>query len=368
MLNLEIRRPVLNFEVPDSTSSDIGFLSLWYSVGLCVTPCKKINYTELHRVTRRTTETEVTVPESVTSIFKIGPRISKFLLLILLTIFSASVIAQSPILKIGLIADIQYCDCPPSGAREYAGSLGKLNEAMKVINAEKVNLTVELGDMIDRDFASYDPTFKILNKLNSRWIFVPGNHDFNVGDSLKTKVWKMIPAKKGYWSEVVGNIRLVYLNGFENSVIAYPKGTKNYHENRERLDKLEKEKAENASDWNGGLGKKQLEWVKAEVEKANKANQKLIVFGHQPVVPDEAHSLWDSQKLINIFAGCKHQVLYICGHKHSGGDHTIGNTRLLNLKGMVEQPLPTFGILSIYPDRYELKGFGNQADALVLMK
>jgi predicted phosphodiesterase len=284
----------------------------------------------------------------------------KVLLLIALFMSSVASMAQAPILKIGLIADIQYCNCESAGAREYTKSLVKLDEAVQVINQEKADLTVEVGDMIDRDFASFDPVFKKLNNLTAKWIFVPGNHDFNVPDSLKKTVFKMIGSKKGYHAEVVKGIRLLYLNGFENSVIAWSKETKDYKENKDRLKRLEKAKAKNASDWNGGLGKKQLEWVKSEVEKANQLNQKLIVFGHQPIVPGEEHSLWDSKKLIEALAAFQHQVLYICGHKHSGGDHTIGNTWIINLKGMVEQVSPSFGVLSIYPDGYELKGYGGE--------
>ena len=268
--------------------------------------------------------------------------------------------AQSPLLKIGLIADIQYCNCATEGSRNYRNSVEKLEEAIKTINHETVNFTVEVGDLIDRDFDSFTPMCQQMNTLTAKWIFIPGNHDFNVADSLKEKVWKMIPAKKGYGSETIGNVRLIYLNGFENSIVAWPKGTAEHKENKARLDKLGKEKAKNASDWNGGLGKKQLEWIKDQVEKANTAHQKLVVFGHQPIIPGDEHSLWDSKKLIRILAGYQHQVLYLCGHKHSGGDHTIGNIRVLNLKGMIEQPVSSFGILSIYSDRYELKGFGNQ--------
>ncbi len=263
-------------------------------------------------------------------------------------------------LKIGLLADVQFCACEAAGAREYEKSAGKLEEAVQVMNRSEVNFTVEVGDLIDRDFASFEPISRIMNSLHSRWVFVPGNHDFNVPDSLKKRVWKMIPSKKGYRSEVIGDIRMVYLNGFENSVIAYKKGSKEHKDNKGRLADLEKAKAKNASDWNGGLGKKQLKWIKTEVEKASRANQKLIVFGHQPIIPGEEHSMWDSKKLIEILNGFKHQVLYICGHKHSGGDTTIGKIRIINLKGMVEQPTASYAVLTVYPDRWEIKGYGEE--------
>jgi predicted phosphodiesterase len=267
------------------------------------------------------------------------------------------------LLKLGLLADIQYCDYPANGAREYRKSLSKLETAVKGINAEKVDFTVEVGDMIDRDFASFDPVLKTINQLHNKWVFIPGNHDFSVADSLKRTVWAMIPSKKGYSADGIGNFRFLYLNGFENSVIAWPSGADEYKENQERLKKMESEKAKNASDWNGGLGKKQLEWVQKEVDKANELGQKLIVFGHQPIIHDGAHSMWDSDKLIVVLSSCHSNVLYICGHNHAGSDHTIGNIRILNLRGMVEWPNPSWGILSLYTDHYELQGFGDQWSA-----
>lgn len=331
-MKLEIRRPILNFEGP--------VLRIPRRV---VIPAKA--GTPSHKAELSSCLISLTTLRGnldfVISSFKTGLGISTFLILLLFAMFSSTSLAQSPLLKIGLIADIQYCDCPTAGAREYSKSLVKLDEAIRMINSEKVDFTVELGDMIDRDFVSFDPVYKKLNALKSRWIFVPGNHDFNVADTLKKKVWRMIPAKKGYWSEVIGDVRLVYLNGFQNSVIAYRP----------------------SSDWNGGLGKKQLEWAKDQVLEANLSKQLLIVFGHQPIIPGEAHSMWDSQKLIDILAGSSQQVLYLCGHKHSGGDQTISNIRVMNLKGMVEQPLPSFGILSIYADRYVIQGYGDQGSA-----
>ncbi|MFA6127140.1 MAG: metallophosphoesterase [Bacteroidales bacterium] len=246
--------------------------------------------------------------------------------------FSKAALAQAPVMKIGLIADIQYCSCPTAFSREYSKSLEKVEVAVEAINKDTVNFTVELGDMIDRDFQNFDPVIQRLNTLNNKWIFIPGNHDLSVSRSLKKKVLDRIPAEKGYWSEVIDDLRLVYLNGFVKKVAG----------------------------WNGALGRNQLAWIISEVDKANQSHQKLIVFAHQLIVPGDSHSLLESQKMIEILSGSQHMVLYICGHKHSGSDHTIGNIRILNLKGMVEAKKPSFAVLSIYPDRWVLKGYGEQ--------
>lgn len=63
--------------------------------------------------------------------------------------FTISVIqaqVTEPILKVGLIADIQYGDCETSGSRFYRSSINKLRDAVKEINGNNVSFTVNLGD------------------------------------------------------------------------------------------------------------------------------------------------------------------------------------------------------------------------------
>lgn len=294
-------------------------------------------------------------------------RITTFILLIQSLIIPGRIMAQNNELRIGIMADIQYCNCETAGTRFYRLSLGKLDEAVKELVKEKVDFTVLLGDVIDRDFESFKTVFDRLKPLEPKVVFIPGNHDFNVADSLKDDVRKMLPAKRGYWSEARQGVRLVYLNGFVNSVVAWPKGTKNHKEGKEILDKLALEKAKNASDWNGGFGKKQLDWLKGQVELANANGEKLVLFGHQPVVPFDEHSAWDTDELLDIVSGYRGIVPYFCGHKHSGGDHQTGNCRIINLKGMVEDTTNAFCILEIQSDRYIIKGFGRQ-DSLIIQR
>jgi manganese-dependent ADP-ribose/CDP-alcohol diphosphatase len=286
----------------------------------------------------------------------------KLIIPVFLLMSSLAGTCQSSGLKIGLIADIQYCDCPTAGAREYRLSPSKLEQAVTEINREGVDLTVELGDLIDRDYSSFEPVAGILERLISPWIFLPGNHDFNVADSLKKEVWRMIPDRNGYWGKVAGNYCLLFLNGLNNSTIAYPTDSPDHQLNRNRLDELEERKAPNAYEWNGGLGEKQLKWIAKQVKNANRNNRKLVVFCHQPAVPGSEHSLWDTPELLKILSESKQNVLYICGHKHSGGDTTIGNVRVVNLKGMVEMKKPTFAILTLHARHWEIKGFGEEGE------
>jgi len=63
--------------------------------------------------------------------------------------------AQSGLFRFGIVADPQYAPVPPRGSRFYAHSLWKLSEAVDDFNAQDVEFTVTLGDIIDRHWESY---------------------------------------------------------------------------------------------------------------------------------------------------------------------------------------------------------------------
>ncbi|OFY48282.1 MAG: hypothetical protein A2X22_00300 [Bacteroidetes bacterium GWF2_49_14] len=266
--------------------------------------------------------------------------------------------AQNPSLKIGLIADVQYCDCPTAGTRHYQLSLGKTEEAVKELVSQKVDLTVLLGDVIDRDFKSFGPVFERLRPLGKNVVIVAGNHDLTEGERKKAKSERKIIRRQEV--KIKEGVRMLFLNGMVNSMEGWPEGSRKYEIGLETYNRLKSEGAPNAQEWNGGLGEEQLRWIRHQVKKSNRNHQSLILFCHMPALPGDAHSLWDTPQLLEILKHADKQVLYLCGHKHSGGDDTIGNVRVINLKGMVEGTTNAFGILSVYPDRFELTGYGRQ--------
>ncbi len=281
------------------------------------------------------------------------------ILLFLLQLQGIGFAQQTP-LKIGLLADVQYCDCPPAGAREYALSLEKLGKAIPVLQEEKVDYTVLLGDLIDHDLKSYTAVWNKLEPLKSNLVFVPGNHDFSLGegeeaDRAKTALRSCFPEVR-----IAGNVRLLFLNALKNSIVAWPEGSAEHAFGLKTYNQLKAQGAPNAQDWNGGLGIHQLRWIRSQVALANRKGQSLVLFCHLPALPGDAHSLWDTPELLEILQTAEKPVLYICGHKHSGGDDTAGNVRIVTLKGMVEQKAVTFGILAIFDDRWEIMGFGEQ--------
>jgi manganese-dependent ADP-ribose/CDP-alcohol diphosphatase len=287
-------------------------------------------------------------------------RISTVLLLALLSMISSISLAQSPTLKIGLMADIQYCDCETAGTRHYRLSLEKTEEAVNVLLKEKVDFTVVLGDMIDRDLNSFGPVYEKLEPLQPNVVMVPGNHDFAIGEGKEADRTRRAFMRRSPEVRIHENVRMLFLNGMRNSIMGWPEGSREHARGLAIYTALKVSGAPNAQEWNGGLGERQLNWIRKQLKQANRRNQSLILFCHLPALPGDPHSLWDTPLLLEILEESNRQVLYFCGHKHSGGDDQAGNCRIINLKGMVEGTGNAFSVLEIDRDRWVLKGYGGQ--------
>src|SRR5690606_23986490 len=127
---------------------------------------------------------------------------------------------DEPILSIGIIADAQYCDCETANNRYYRQSLAKLDEAVAAFENEQVDVVVSLGDLIDRDYQSFGPALTRLTKLSMPVYHVLGNHDFSVATDSLEKVPAILGLSDRYYSNKVGNIRLIYLDGNDVSLFA----------------------------------------------------------------------------------------------------------------------------------------------------
>jgi len=130
----------------------------------------------------------------------------------------ADTLNGNPLFSFGIIADAQYSDIPPAGSRYYRSSLAKLQDAVDTFKASAPDFAVNLGDIIDMDFKSYNPAMKILESSGLRIFHVTGNHDYSVEpeyiDSLPVKS----PDFGNYYSLIYRHFRLLFLDGNEISV------------------------------------------------------------------------------------------------------------------------------------------------------
>ena len=274
-------------------------------------------------------------------------------------LFSSSVsIAQS--LKIGLIADCQYCDCDYNKKwdNDYRKSISRLETSVSTFNNSPTQLTFHLGDFIDRNFSSFNTINPIYESLTMPHYHLLGNHDFNVKDSLKPQVLDQLQLTNPYYVVNKNDWTFIVLDGTDislyNSIdignIQRADSIRNYYLNQGRTQALP---------WNGAIGNAQLDWLDKELTRADKNLKKVIVLCHFPVLPLGDANLWNDIEVIQTLE--KHQSVkaYINGHHHPG-NYTIQNgIHYLTLVGMVKSKNHnSFAEIELKRNKIIVKGFG----------
>lgn len=270
---------------------------------------------------------------------------------------------KAPLLRFGVIADPQYADADPwiEQNRYYRQSLGKLDKAVAALNHEDLSFVVTLGDLIDRDWKSFDLVLEHYKALRHERIFLPGNHDFSVAPDLKHAVHDRLGMPAPWHDFQRGGIRFVVLDGNEISLFSTPQGHPHRAAAQSRLDALVGQGALNAKPWNGGIGDAQFQWLEETLANAKVAGEKAIVMAHYPLFPENEHNLWGGEKLVELFEKSGNVIAYLNGHNHAGNVGHHGSTWYVNFKGMVDTPTENaFATVSVYADRLEITGYGRE--------
>lgn len=271
---------------------------------------------------------------------------------------------KQPDLVFGVIADPQYADIDPRGSRYYRNSLGKLASAVEDLNGKKLSFVATLGDIIEKDIKSFDDIMPIYSKLNHPHYMILGNHDFSVPDEDKDKVEPAMGLKNPYYSKEINHWRLIFLDGTDISMFHRPADHPVSIEARMIFERLREAKKAEGRPYNGAVGKEQMNWLKAELDAARVANQKVIIFNHYPVVPaGNYHNLWNAEQLLDLLGKYDNVAAYMNGHNHSGNYGTREGIHCVNFKGMVETEDKTaYAVVRCYPDRLEIEGYGMEPE------
>ena len=268
-----------------------------------------------------------------------------------------------------VIADIQYADKDDRGNRSYRKSLASLENCVTELNKNKLEFTIQLGDIIDGGDSpekDIDTILAVHNKINSQKYHVLGNHDFwNIS---RQTVLNKLQMKSAYYDFKIGSWRFIVLDTMDVAVSGgWPVDSSNYLEGKELFDKLTAEQAPNAYDWNGGIGQKQLLWLKNTLNDAQKQNENVIVLGHLTLTPaNDVHNVWNYEEVVEVLESYNCVKAYICGHRHSGGYTFQNGIHYITMEGMVEAPIENaYAIMKVHQDRLEIDGFGKVPDRIL---
>ena len=259
-------------------------------------------------------------------------------------------------MRIGILADIQYSDEEKYKKREYRDSLDKLSEAVDDLNQQDLDFVVQLGDLINQDFDSFNPVLNILEKLKHPIYHVLGNHDYIVDDHLKFEIPNLLKMPSRYYSFSKNDWRFVFLDGNDLSLNSHPENSKHYQESKNYFDSLD-----GISEWwNGALSKEQMIWLQRELEIAHSRNEKVGIFCHFSIIPESRFILWNSDEVSNLIGKFENVKFWMNGHHHEGAYQQIDDKHFLTLKGMVECESNAYAVMEVLSDQLKVLGKGEE--------
>jgi predicted phosphodiesterase len=271
-------------------------------------------------------------------------------------------------IKIGVFADAQYCDCETKINRYYRNSPGKLSECISKFNdTDEIDFVVGLGDLIDQDFSSFEKINAVLETSKNEVYQVTGNHDLSVNYEFIDKVPEQLNLESTYYTFHNNGWQFIFLDGNELTVQST---NPDIVSQAERIVKqLAEENKPNANDWNGGIGSTQVEWLKGQLAKAEKNKQKVILFCHYPLLPFEAHALWNAEEILSIIHKYSCIKAWINGHNHAGNYAVQNGIHFITMKGMVDtEKENAYSIISLSDDKIEIEGFGREESKSLMVK
>lgn len=267
-----------------------------------------------------------------------------------------------PQISFGVFADCQYCDCETLNNRFYRNSLQKLEKAIRHFNqTQELEFVVNLGDLIDRDIASFYPLMPVLAKSEKQIFHVIGNHDLEVENEHLSKIPSVLGMTSRYYAFEKKGWLFVFLEG--NDLTFLSDNQEVVEKARILTSKLKADGKPNYHEWNGGLGKAQINWLDKQLTLAKKSGFKVAIFCHYPLMPLESHTLWNQSEVLSILEKYSCVKLWMNGHNHAGGYVFYHGIHFITLKGMVETETENaFSEVLFSGKSIKIKGFGREVN------
>jgi len=270
---------------------------------------------------------------------------------------------SDPLFSFGVIADAQYGDKDTAGSRHYRESLAKLASAVDTLNQRDTAFVIQLGDLIEgvaedpaRSADELDRALAVYDRIDAPAFHVVGNHCFKAG---RATLLRELRLERFYYDFTVPGApgwRFVVLDGNDISLYAWPPDGPEHARAVAYYDAM----GRTSPEWNGAVGPDQLAWLDDVLTAADDHHEKVILFCHFPVYPDNIHNLWNADEVRGVIESHGCVEAYLCGHNHAGSYALHDGIHYLAFKGMVEHDTNAFAVVEVYPDRLDVIGFGRE--------
>lgn len=251
----------------------------------------------------------------------------------------------------GLVTDIHYCDGDTRINRFYRESLAKLDEAVRVLRDSKVDVALELGDLVDvgpKPDPEAERTYlrtidAVFAKVGADRHYVLGNHC--VATLTKVDFLATVGKKRSWYSLKRNGVTLVVLDGcFRSDGVAYGEGR---------------------FDWKDtDIPLSQRRWLARTLKQASGP---VVVFVHQRLDTPlgSPYTIQSAQDVRCLLEESGKVSLVVMGHSHGNALSTINGISYVTLAAMVEgSGLENSGYskLQVFSDgTFELEGFRKHA-------
>ena len=230
--------------------------------------------------------------------------------------------------RFGIFTDTHFADRDSSGSRFYRESLNKLSECVDMMNEQKVDFLIELGDFKDQGnppeesetLRFLDIAEREFNRFMGPRYHVLGNHDH---DSISKREFldridnTGFSKASAYYSFNVNSFHFVVLDAnYSSEGIPYNNGK---------------------FDWTDAyVPEQQLLWLRKDL-KGNR--MPVVVFLHHRLDASFENSIYgprNAAEIRKILEDSGNVLIVFQGHEHAGALSRINRITYYTLKGMVE--------------------------------
>ena len=309
--------------------------------------------------------------------------------LLFLVYACASIAQDAGTVNIGVFTDCQYCDCEASGNRQYRLSLAKLDSCITVFNSMKLDAMFHLGDMIDHGYGNYDSVLPRFAKFKAPLDLVLGNHDYmiktrykaglidhrgltgnrqkehaeGIRDGYRTENGKT----PGTYTVTIGKWRFIILNGDDLSYFA-PQDKEQVGERNDMVGQQYMDLKTNGMPWNGGIGRKQMQWLDEQLKAGGVDEKNVIILCHFPLYGKKDHILFNNNEVFALISSYPCVKAWFNGHYHAGAYTLKNGIHLVNFKGMVDTKQNSFAVVTLTSDSILIKGYGREPDRMLVIR
>jgi predicted phosphodiesterase len=254
---------------------------------------------------------------------------------------NASKARRGPV-RFGIVTDCHYADADTQGTRFYRESLDKLSECVDLMNTERVDFLIELGDFKDQDkppveqntLSYLQAVEKVLKRYNGPAYHALGNHDMDSISKmqfLKRVENTKIDSNRSYYSFDSNGLHFIVLDANYRT-----DGTDYDHGN---------------FDWtDANIPPKELNWLRKDLVAAPGA---VIVFIHQLLDGTGSVYVKNADQVRKILEASGKVLAVFQGHHHSGSYSNIAGIHYYTLKAVIEGHGPennSYAIVEVHSD------------------